>query len=140
MKVFTNDTLNMSFITWNVLEAHLMCGTGDPVFSMLASISEYILCGLIADNKSPSRGCSCIETYCVGGSSLWPNLLDLYSSILDNGSIHFSSCDAEKVVLCRYKPSVPRQILLLKDPSSLIDAFSQCAHFILFRFKLKINK
>ncbi len=130
----------MPSVPWNVLETHLVSGTGDPVFSMLASISEYILCGLIADDKSPSRGCSCIETNCVCGSSLWPNLFDLYSSILDNRSIHFSSCHAEEIVLCRYKSSVTREILLLKYPSSLIDAFSQCAHFILFRFKLKINK
>ena len=124
MKVLTNDTLNMPFVTWNVLEAHLMSGTGDPVLSMLASISEYILCGLIADYKSPSRGCSCIETYRVSGPRLWPQLLDLYSSILDNRSVHFTSCHAEEIVLCRNKPSVPRQVLLLKYPSSLFDAFS----------------
>ena len=106
MKVFTNDTLDMPLVSWNVLKTHLMSGTRNPVFSMLASISEYILCGLIADNKSPSRRCSCIKPYRVSGASLWPNLLDLNTSILDNRSIHLSGRHAEEIILCRYKPSV----------------------------------
>lgn len=106
MKVLTNNSLDMSLVSWYVLQAHLMCWPCNPIFCMFALIAENILRRFIADYKGSSSRSGSIETDRMCGSCLRSCLLNLISSILDNIAIDVTSSHAKEIVFGRYKTCI----------------------------------
>ena len=141
MYVLANHTLNMTIVSWDVLKAHFVRWASNPVFGVPASRPKHILCRLISYNKSSSSRRGSVEPYGMCGSSLRSlHHLNLHPAILDNCAIDLTCSHTEEIVLGGHETCVAWEILFLKNSSPLIKVVSDCAHFILFRFELKLNK
>ena len=124
MHVLANHSLYMTIVPWDVLKAHLVSWTSNPVFGVPASRPEHILFRLISYNKSSSSRRGSIKPYGMRGPSLRSppiiSHLNLRPAILDNNAIDLTGSHPEEIVLGRHEACVAREIVFLKNSSPLI--------------------
>lgn len=123
-EVFTNQTFDVTCVTWHLLVSYHMVGTTSPILCKSALVSKNLLVFVYVRSVFVT-----VKTTVLRGFSIQSNWM--LSSIIKNFSFDLSRCGSKPLVLARNMACVSREIFF-----SIIRWSCKSSHF---NFNLFIN-